>query len=126
MYWMQKINPSLPSIVAVEYATELQSGVQITALVHQIAKRADSLLAKSSSHATKQKPSLVQNIDVEEDQVTATAAMIAKTFSNFNPRTRSDGNLGREQRRSNQPQFPKGNRSQVYGSDQMQPRAYCP
>ena len=38
MYWMQKIDQNLPSIVAVEYATELQSSIQVTALVHQIAK----------------------------------------------------------------------------------------
>jgi len=43
MIWMQKINPRLPGLVALEFASELQSGTQITALVHRIAKRADAL-----------------------------------------------------------------------------------
>ena len=109
MFWMQKIDQTLPAIVAVEYATELQSGIQVTALVHQIAKRADTLLGKKPpSHVTKSnqqsKPNNVNNLQEGEDTVAATAAMIAKTFSNYNPRSRHDGNYGREQRR-NQQQF---------------------
>ena len=107
MFWMQKIDQTLPAIVAVEYATELQSGIQVTALVHQIAKRADTLLGKKPpSHVTKSsqqsKPNNVNNVQEDEDTVAATAAMIARTFSNLNPRSRPDGNYGREQRRNQQ------------------------
>ena len=41
---MQKIDQRLPALVALEFASELQSGTQITALVQRIAKRADALL----------------------------------------------------------------------------------
>ena len=123
MFWMQKIDQTLPAIVAVEYATELQSGIQVTALVHQIAKRADTLLGKKPpSHVTKSsqqsKPNNVNNVQEDEDTVAATAAMIARTFSNFNPRSRPDGNYGREQRR-NQQQFYSNTKPQMN-------QAHCP
>ena len=127
MYWMQKIDLTLPAIVAMEYATELQSGIQVTALVHQIAKRADTLLRKKPlSHVTKPNqqvnPNKVNKLEEDEEAVAATAAMIARTFSNFNSRSRPDGNYGREQRRSNQQQSYSNTRPQMNHPAQ----AHCP
>ena len=55
MICMQKIDQRLPALVALEFASELQSGTQITALVQRIAKRADTLLQTQktpTSHST--------------------------------------------------------------------------
>ena len=49
--WMQKIDEQLPALVALEFASELQSGTQITALVPRIAKRVDTLLQSKNKHA---------------------------------------------------------------------------
>jgi hypothetical protein len=118
MFWMQGIDLRLPKRVAVEYATELQACNQITSLVPQIAKRADSILMKTQSQATKSTP--IQSVEATEIDSSAVAAMINK-FSSFNKRP--DGNQRREQRSQNYPQRNSSNQSQ---RSNFNNQAHCP
>ena len=109
-YWMQKIDPALPSLVAVEYATELQAGTQITALVQKIAKRADALL-KTKGHLTATK--VVMKVNEVEDE----AALISKLDYSKSSSSRGDGRDRREQRGLGPVSRKLGNQSrlQVFG-----------
>ena len=74
-----------------EYATELQAGTQITALVQKIAKRADALL-QTKGHLTATK--VVMKMNEVEDE----AALISKLNYSNSSRSRGGGRDRREQR----------------------------
>ena len=129
MLWMQKIDKRLPGLVALEFAAELQSGTQITALVHRISKRADTLL-NNTAQATASL-NLVTNEAVQDNHVNETAAAVdAINKINFgkNYRPQTDGQNWRNSR-SNIPKpsgIQSGQRTQFSTSTQRQGSPFCP
>ena len=108
-YWMQKIDTKLPARVAVEYATELQAGIQITALVQKIAKRADTLLMmKGAGNVTK----TVTKVDAVTDDDLATQISKVKVANRNNSHSHQDDRNRREQRGGPDRKF--GNQSSPY------------
>ena len=132
MIWMQKIDPRLPALVALEFASELQSGTQITALVPRISKRADTLLqSKSSSPPTAANMNMVTDaVDGEKTEAAATAENVNRInfVRNSRPQSQPDAGKWRNSCSSYQPRNNQSTSSRpqfnLQGSRQTNP--FCP
>ena len=73
-HWMRLVDPKLPKMVRVEYATELRQGAQLITLMPRIAKSADTLIARADNS--------INNIE-EDGQVEAHLNRLGFDKGNF-------------------------------------------
>ena len=128
MFWMQKIDARLPALVSLEFASELQSGTQITALVQRISKRADTLLnSKNFPSATATTVNLIANDAEDGENAVADAINRVNLGNNFRPQP--DAQKWRNSRSNQQrPSYaPTGARPRSSPNNQTQkPNIFCP
>ena len=84
-------------MVSLEFASELQAGTQITALVHRISKRADTLLKLKTPPATAT-VNLVAHGENVNDDIEAAAEAVNRVNIDRNFRPKPDGQNWRSSR----------------------------